>query len=121
MVAAAALSSEATEAARRWPMREIEVRANREQVEASAGDRLVVRLPENATTGYQWVVDELPEPLQLATNEFLPPSSAQPGAGGERRVELLVRGSGQGRVVLRLQRAWEREAVDRFEALVTVR
>ena len=88
-------------------MREIEIRTNGEQVDASDDDRIVFRLPENASTGYQWVVDELPETLELAADEFLPPSSAKPGAGGERRVELLVRGSGQGRVVLRLKRPWE--------------
>jgi inhibitor of cysteine peptidase len=102
-------------------MGEIEIRANGEQVEASEGDRIVLRIPENATTGYRWVVSELPESLELVADEFAPPSTAEPGAGGERRVELLARGSGQGQVVLTLERPWEHEAADRFEALVTVR
>lgn len=102
-------------------MSEIQIQASGEQVEAAEGDRIVLRIPENATTGYRWVVSELPEPLELAADEFVPPGTAQPGAGGERRVELVARGPGQGRVVLTLERPWEHEAADRFEALVTVR
>jgi inhibitor of cysteine peptidase len=101
-------------------MREIEVRSSGEQVEASPGDRIVIEIPENATTGYRWVVDELPDSLQLAEDEFIPPASDRPGAGGERRVTLVARQPGQAKVQLRLEQPWEGKAADRFEALVTV-
>jgi inhibitor of cysteine peptidase len=102
-------------------MREIEVRSSGEEVEASAGDRIVIQIPENATTGYRWVVGELPDALQLTENEFLPPTSQQPGAGGQRRVTLVAKRPVQARVQLRLEQPWEGEAVERFEALVTVK
>lgn len=102
-------------------MREIEVRSSGELVEATSGDRIVVQIPENATTGYRWVVSELPDEVELEGDEFLPPETARPGAGGERRVTLLARRPGEARVQLTLEQPWEGEAADRFELLVTVR
>ena len=102
-------------------MREIELRSSGEEVEAAPGDRIVIQIPENATTGYRWVVGDLPDALELAEDEFLPPGSQRLGAGGERRVTLVARRPGQARVRLRLEQPWEGEAVDWFEALVTVR
>ena len=102
-------------------MRELEVRERGQHVEADADDRIVVRIPENATTGYRWVVDELPDSVELLEDEFMPPGSVHPGAEGERRVVLRAKAPGSGTVALRLERPWEHEAVDRFEALVTVR
>ena len=46
-------------------MREVEVRERGQHVEADADDRIVVRIPENATTGYRGVVDELPDSVEL--------------------------------------------------------
>ena len=102
-------------------MREIEVRSSGEHVEASTGDRIVIQISENATTGYRWVAGEVPDNLQLEADEFLPPGSRQPGAGGQRRVTLVAKRPGEGKVELRLEQPWEGEAADRFEALVTVR
>jgi inhibitor of cysteine peptidase len=101
-------------------MGEIEVRRSGQEVHASRGDRIVIRVPENPTTGYSWMLAELPEPLQLGSNEYVPPQSSAPGAGGERRVELMASRSGQGRVELSLERPWEDEAAERFEVLVRV-
>ena len=102
-------------------MREIEVRSSGERVEVSTGDRIVIQIPENATTGYRWVVGDVPETLELAQDEFLPPGSERPGAGGQRRVTLMAKRPGEGTVELRLEQPWEGKAADRFEALVTVR
>ena len=102
-------------------MREIEVRSSGEEVDASSGDRIVVQIPENATTGYRWVVGELPDELELEADELVPPDTARPGAGGERRLTLVATQPGQARVRLTLEQPWEGEAADQFELLVTVR
>jgi inhibitor of cysteine peptidase len=101
-------------------MREIEVRSSGERVEASSGDRIVIEIPENATTGYRWVVGEVPDALRLAEDEFVPPGSQQPGAGGQRRVTLVAEQPGEGTIALRLEQPWVGEAADLFEAHVTV-
>ena len=101
-------------------MAEIEVRSSRETVSASPGDRVVIHLAENATTGYRWVVAVLPGMLTLAADELLPPTSTRPGAGGERRIALDVREAGTGEVVLSLERPWEGEPADRFVLSIAV-
>jgi predicted secreted protein len=103
---------------------EILVSSSREAVDAASGERIVVRLPENATTGYRWVVDDLPAGVGLEADELVPPGSGRPGAAAERRVTLVAREPGTGCVVLRLVQPWADEpgeAADRFELLVTVR
>jgi predicted secreted protein len=102
-------------------VREIEVRSSGEEVEASSGDRVVVRIPENATTGYRWVVDDVPGTLELEADELIPPETGRPGAGGERCLTFAARGGGRARIELRLVRPWDGDAADRFELLVTVR
>ena len=101
-------------------MTEIEVQSSGEEIDAAIGDRIVIRIPENATTGYRWVVAELPQTLEVTSDELLPAASQRPGAGGERRVALTVQGVGVAHVVLSLERPWENEAADRFELSITV-
>ena len=101
-------------------MAEIEVRSSGETVSATPGDRVLIHLPENATTGYRWVVTILPHMLAPAADELLPPTSTRPGAGGERRIALDVREAGTGEVVLSLERPWEGEPAGRFVLSIAV-
>lgn len=101
-------------------MTDIEVAASGAVVNATPGDRIVVRLPENASTGYQWSVAELGAAVEIESDELLLPGTQAPGAAGQRVLRLRPRGPGQTRVVLRLQRRWEPEPVDRFEFDVIV-
>lgn len=101
-------------------MTDIEVQATDQPVTAVAGDRIVVRIPENATTGYEWAVEMVEGPLEVESNELVPPSDARPGAGGERLIVLGVRGTGEARVVLAQRRPWESEPIERRELAVTV-
>jgi predicted secreted protein len=106
--------------ARRRRLADIEIREKGTRVTASPGDRIVIRLPENATTGYQWQVEQVADRLELESSEMIPPAEAAPGAGGERRVVLRARGAGQAQVALKLERPWEWQPTDRFEFDVTV-
>jgi inhibitor of cysteine peptidase len=102
-------------------MSEIEVRSTGAQIDARSGDRIVVRIPESPTTGYRWIVGDLPGCVELAGDELVPPRSSRPGAGGERLVTLVATHPGSARIVLELAQPWEGKAADRFELLVTVR
>lgn len=101
-------------------MADIEVHATGASVNAVAADRIIIKLPENGTTGYQWTIAEIGEPLAVESNEFTLPGQASPGAAGERVVVIRPRGSGRARVALDLRRAWEPEPIDHFELNVDV-
>jgi len=100
-------------------MADIEVTASGATVTASPADRIVIRLAENATTGYQWSVAEAGG-FDVESSELLLPGSAAPGAAGQRVVRLRPRGPGRARVRLHLKRAWEPGPVDRFDLDVIV-
>ncbi len=101
-------------------MSDIEVRASGERIRSSTADRIIVRLSENATTGYQWSVAEMTDVLDVESNELVLPSELVRGAAGQRVLVLRPVGIGSGRVSLTLQRRWESEPVERFEFDVDV-
>jgi predicted secreted protein len=101
-------------------MTDIEVQDTAHPITALPGDRIILRIPENATTGYQWAVDHVDGALKVESNEFVLPGHARPGAGGERVIVLAVRATGGARVVLSQRRSWEAEPIDRRELAVTI-
>lgn len=76
---------------------------------AGVGDSLLLTLPENGATGYQWVVAGLPDLMEPVSEEFVPPEHAAPGTGGTRRWRWTARREGSGRLVLHLRRPWQPE------------
>lgn len=101
-------------------MADIEAGASGATVSISPSDRVVVRLPENASTGYLWSVTELGDGLEVASDQHILPGQAAPGAAGERVLLLRPRKPGRAQVSLHLKREWEPEPVDRFELEVNV-
>ena len=70
------------------------------------GDRLVVRLAENPTTGYRWELQAAdPTVLALESSSFEPPATSVPGAGGRRTFKFLAVGPGATELRLAAQRA----------------
>ncbi len=101
-------------------MADIEIHENGASVTVSQGDRLVIRIPENPTTGYRWAPGALAEHLELEASEFTPPAELRPGAGGERVITLRATRPGQGEAEFLLSRPWEREPAERWRVAVTV-
>jgi predicted secreted protein len=101
-------------------MADIEAGASGTTVSISRSDRVVVRLPENASTGYRWSVTELSDRLEVASDELILPGQAGPGAAGERVLRLRPRQPGRAQVSLHLKRDWEPEPVARFDLEVEV-
>lgn len=95
---------------------------NGRTIEIPAGTSFRIRLPENASTGYQWVVDH-------HDKEYLEVVSMEPhyeakaiGSGGE--VEFVIKGkkAGSGEIELKKWRSWEGDAsvIERFRLRVNV-
>ena len=89
-------------------------------VTVGAGDTVIVRLPENPTTGYRWQVVAGGAPLG---DDFMPASSGAAGAAGERVLRFSAPASGVMTLELDSRRAWEAGATPqaRFAVTVTVR
>jgi predicted secreted protein len=87
---------------------------------ASVGEHVVVRLDEVGTTGYQWQPAAVPDGLELVSSEFQPPTSAAPGAGGQRIITLRATKSGEHHLTVERRRAWEPAAAETAEVVVTV-
>jgi predicted secreted protein len=101
-------------------MTDIEIRTSGASISASQSDRVVVRLPENSTTGYQWSIAEIGEALEVESNEFFIRGQMMPGAGGERVIIVRPRRSGRARLSLDLKRRWDQKPIDHFEVEINV-
>jgi inhibitor of cysteine peptidase len=84
---------------------EIDERANEETLLLAPGQSIAIRLPENPTTGYQWIVESVGK-LQLDSDSFLP-SDRGVGSGGSRRLQFSAGSAGRSHIRLALKRSWD--------------
>jgi len=91
------------------------------EVRLADGETFEVRLPETATTGYQWSVKRMSDAVELLGDDVIVAEPLLPGAQGSHRFRFAARGAPNGRVVLELRRAWEDRADPeaRFEIKLT--
>ncbi|HTT12890.1 MAG TPA: protease inhibitor I42 family protein [Burkholderiaceae bacterium] len=87
-------------------------------VRVAVGDVVLVRLPENPTTGHRWQASAAPG-LVLAGDEF-EASSRVPGAGGVRTLRFSAQAAGVFHVRAALRRPWEAGAAPKSEFSVAV-
>jgi len=102
-------------------MREILVDATGDEdrsIQAQPGDCVVVRLPENPTTGYRWEA-EASAAVEALEPRFHAPTAGPLGAGGEREFAFVV--SAPGEVCFRHRRAWEAAGPPRFRLEIHTR
>ena len=101
-------------------MGEVHVSGQDGEVRVGLGDEVVVRLPENATTGYRWHVDGLEGGLEVTARDYTPPGQLLPGAGGTRELRLRPARTGEGRLELVLRQPWGDDVAERYALRVTV-
>ena len=94
------------------------------QISARAGEEVILRLPENLTTGFRWEVEAAnPRILELASATHESSRSAALGASGQALFRFRVIGAGSGKLSLKYWRQWEGDAsiVKRFVVTVQAR
>jgi len=90
---------------------------NGKTVELHVGDAAVLRLPENATTGYRWAVDAADgSVVEIAEGEYIATPN-RVGAGGEAQWIVRAKAAGATQVKLKHWREWEgeRSVIERYE------
>ncbi len=96
---------------------------NDKTIEVQVGDSIVVRLPENPTTGFTWAIDKASDDVPpLETSEYSPAADAGVGGGGQRSLTFKAIRAGTVRLQLKLWREWEgdKSIADRFTATIRV-
>jgi inhibitor of cysteine peptidase len=86
------------------------------------GDEVLIRLPENPTTGHRWHLRVSPDGLALLDDTFMASPLARPGSGGTREFRLRVTQPGGYVIDLASRRSWEtaESAAARLEFFVRV-
>ena len=78
-------------------------------IEINVGDAVVLTLPENPATGFQWTVASLTGGLKVLSAEFTR-GPTKPGAPGERKIHVQATSAGPGTLAVRYARPWQSEA-----------
>ena len=85
-------------------------------IEVAPAVTVRLRLPENPTTGYRWVLTMQPAGcLEPATDSFERPAAAMPGAGGVRVLEIAAVPVAPCELSLAARRSWETEGAPASE------
>ena len=94
------------------------------KVELTQGQVLVVTLESNITTGYSWVMAELPGGVleQEGDAVYTEPAANQGkvGAGGYETLRFKALKAGEGTLKLEYRRPWEKDAAPEKEFTVQV-
>ena len=79
--------------------------------ELRVGERLIVRLPENPSTGYTWAIDETDRRLlTLDGTDYTPAETGSIGARGQRTFTFTARQPGEVTFKFKYWRFWEGDA-----------
>ena len=79
-------------------------------ISARAGDTLVIRLPENPTTGFRWGAAGMDSALLRLQSDDFAPGAGGVGGAGMRIFRYLATGSGETSIGFQLARSWEAAA-----------
>jgi inhibitor of cysteine peptidase len=94
------------------------------EFEVDPNDKVIIRLPENPTTGYRWELESFDSGILAPTgSDFLTTGSSSMGAGGMRTFTFRAHSPGTTSVRLILRRSWEpkQKAIEHFDVTIQVR
>ncbi len=91
-------------------------------VTVQKGDEIIIQLPENPTTGYQWEANPFDESrVRLVRSVFAPAGHAAPGAGGIHTFTMIAQDTGIISIAFKNWRVWEGSGSIRSQFSVTIR
>jgi inhibitor of cysteine peptidase len=93
-------------------------------ITAHTGDVVMIRLPENPTTGYRWAIDQADETALAAQDAtFAAVPGGATGSGGTRTFAFAVKRSGTVHLQLKLLRSWSGDSsiIERFDVTLQVK
>ncbi len=82
-----------------------------QQMETKNGEKFLVTLEANPTTGYEWQIDFDPVYIELIVKNYVPSYSELIGSGGEEIFEFLAKESGETVITFSYLRPWEEESI----------
>lgn len=99
---------------------DINEQANGKTIDLAQGQALVIRLPENPTTGYRWAVGKS-DKMKLEDDQYIPNNTGI-GAGGIRLLRWSALASGRSQITLTQKRSWENEGntIGHFTLIVDI-
>jgi inhibitor of cysteine peptidase len=111
-VASASLGQQATSASKVRPSSSNVVlteQDNGKDIDLTIGSTLVVKLPSNPSTGYNWTVVGEPSPLKLQKTSFRKGTTkgTSVGASGTAILQLSASSAGLATLTLVYRRSWE--------------
>ncbi|MGA9994437.1 MAG: protease inhibitor I42 family protein [Pyrinomonadaceae bacterium] len=96
---------------------------NGKSIEARPGDRIVIHLEENPTTGYRWTAEQTDDAtVELQDSDYTPAGTGI-GGGGERVMTFEAKAAGTANLRLKMWRQWEGDssATERFNVTLRVK
>jgi predicted secreted protein len=96
--------------------------SNGKTVDVTRGQAIVVRLPSNATTGYEWTVSSEVTALGEPEGSYVPEGSAA-GSGGSTSFvwsDTKTVAAGHYAITLSYKRSWEPSAITTFSFVVAL-
>ena len=79
-------------------------------IRARVNDTIVMRLPENPTTGVRWDLEQLAESVQLVRDEYEHAPGSGIGAAATRVLTFQLQEPGELRLNLKRRQPWEEAA-----------
>jgi inhibitor of cysteine peptidase len=103
----------------------VDVSYNNSEVTLAVGDRLIVTLDSNATTGYSWNLSAISNTSVIAkvSDEYVAPTPTPPlsGQGGQEAWTFEALKTGTANISMKYIRPWEpEEPAETFEITVNV-
>jgi inhibitor of cysteine peptidase len=79
-------------------------------IRVNPGDKFVIVLDSNATTGYSWQAPDRTSCVSLNAHRYEAPQSPMTGAGGKEHFEFTARSVGKESLSFHYARPWEKDA-----------
>jgi inhibitor of cysteine peptidase len=86
------------------------------------GDKVIVRLASNPTTGYQWQIRSLDQEYLMLVGEpmYDPSKTDRIGSGGTQVFTFITLKPGKTMLVLDYKRSWEKKPIKNFTVAVQI-